>query len=76
MPPAASPSVVLREKQNWLIHMQYTRQECVPRHDNEYSTFRPIIPFVIPLVNNPDLTHRVLPWTVGMMHASKPSSSS
>ena len=27
MPPAAKPSVVLREKQNWLIHMQYARQE-------------------------------------------------
>lgn len=27
MPPAAKPSVALREKQNWLIHMQYTRQE-------------------------------------------------
>ena len=30
MPPkkvAKKPGVVLRERQNWLIHMQYTRQE-------------------------------------------------
>uniref|UniRef100_A0A7S2IJS5 Tetratricopeptide repeat protein n=1 Tax=Haptolina brevifila TaxID=156173 RepID=A0A7S2IJS5_9EUKA len=28
---AKKGAVVIRERQNWLIHMQYTRQECVAR---------------------------------------------